>query len=73
MARSKQYNEQEVQKKSTSLSGVMGMKTLGSYVEKEMGINQFSIYASFAASKIVLESFYAKRWKVNMFEKFKTV
>jgi hypothetical protein len=29
----------------------MGMKTLGSYVEKEMGINQFSIYASFVSKQ----------------------
>jgi hypothetical protein len=34
----------------------MGMKTLGLYVEKEMGINQFSIYASFVKARIVLES-----------------
>jgi TetR/AcrR family transcriptional repressor of nem operon len=56
MARSKQYNEQEVQK-AMSLFCVMGMKTLGSYVEKEMGINQFSIYASFAASKDCFRKF----------------
>jgi hypothetical protein len=35
----------------------MGMKTLGSYVEKEMGINQFSIYASFVSKQgLFLES-----------------
>jgi TetR/AcrR family transcriptional repressor of nem operon len=55
MARSK-HNEQEVLEKAMSLFYVMGMKTPRSYVEKEMGINQFSIYASFVKARIVLES-----------------
>jgi hypothetical protein len=43
MARNKQYNEQEVIEKAMSLFW-RNIKYLGTYVEKEMGINQFSIY-----------------------------
>jgi hypothetical protein len=46
MARNKQYNEQEVIEKGCLWRNGY-IKILGTYVEKEMGINQFSIYASF--------------------------
>jgi hypothetical protein len=46
MARSKQY-KQEVEKKQCLCSGEMGENTSVRMLEKEMGINQFSIYASF--------------------------
>jgi hypothetical protein len=51
----------------------MGWKYLGTYVEKEMGINQFSIYASFGNKQgLFLESLKCYKSKVNgMFEKFK--
>jgi hypothetical protein len=42
MARSKQYNEQEVLEKSNVFVPCNGMKTRFVCVEKEMGINQFS-------------------------------
>jgi TetR/AcrR family transcriptional repressor of nem operon len=58
MARSKQYNEQEVIEKAMSLFWRNGYKnTSVRMLEKEMGINQFSIYASFGSKHgIFLES-----------------
>jgi hypothetical protein len=46
MARNKQYNEQEVIGRCL-YSGAMGIKIPRYVCWKEMGINQFSIYASF--------------------------
>lgn len=64
MARSKQYNEQEVIEKAMSLFWHNGYeKTSVRMLEKEMGINQFSIYASFGSKHgVFLESlkFYNK-------------
>ncbi|WP_276167524.1 TetR/AcrR family transcriptional regulator [Zobellia alginiliquefaciens] len=48
MARKKQYNEQEVIEKATALFWRNGYEaTTVRMLEKEMGINQFSIYSSF--------------------------
>ncbi|MEZ7506374.1 TetR/AcrR family transcriptional regulator [Flavobacterium sp. Arc2] len=74
MARSKQYNEQEVLEKAMSLFWRNGYEnTSVRMLEKEMGINQFSIYASFGSKQgLFLESLKCYKSKVNcMFEKFK--
>lgn len=48
MARKKKYNEAEVLEKAMSLFWSNGYETTSTrMLEKEMGINQFSIYASF--------------------------
>ena len=48
MARKKQYNETEVVEKAMNLFWRNGYKTTSmQMLEKEMGINKFSIYASF--------------------------
>ncbi len=48
MARKKQYNEEEVIEKATDLFWRNGYEaTTVRMLEKEMGINQFSIYSSF--------------------------
>jgi TetR/AcrR family transcriptional repressor of nem operon len=68
MARSKQYNEQEVIEKAMSLFWRNGYEnTSVRMLEKEMGINQFSIYASFGNKQgVFLESIrtYRKRIKI---------
>ncbi|CAM2872940.1 TetR/AcrR family transcriptional regulator [Flavobacterium frigoris] len=74
MARSKQYNEQEVIEKAMSLFWRNGYEnTSVRMLEKEMGINQFSIYAAFGNKQgLFLESLKCYKRKVNsMFEKFK--
>ncbi|WP_109676007.1 TetR/AcrR family transcriptional regulator [Dyadobacter jejuensis] len=67
MARSKQYNEQEVIEKATALFWEKGYEgTSVRMLEKEMGINQFSIYASFGNKRgLFLECIqcYKKRLK----------
>ena len=74
MARSKQYNEQEVLEKAMSLFWRNGYEnTSVRMLEKEMGINQFSIYASFGSKQgLFLESLKCYKSKVScMFDKFK--
>ena len=72
MARAKQYNEQEVIEKAMSLFWRNGYEnTSVRMLEKEMGINQFSIYASFGSKQgVFLESLKCYRSKVfSIFEK----
>ena len=74
MARSKQYNEQEVIEKAMSLFWRNGYEnTSVRMLEKEMGINQFSIYACFGNKQgLFLESLKCYKSKVNsIFEKLK--
>jgi AcrR family transcriptional regulator len=74
MARSKQYNEQEVVEKAMFLFWLKGYEnTSVRMLEKEMGINQFSIYASFGSKQgVFLESLKCYKSKVNsMFDKLK--
>jgi hypothetical protein len=52
MARAKQYNEQEVIENDVFVNGYESTR---SYVGKEMGINQFSIYASFGSNRVFLK------------------
>ena len=58
MARKKQYKEDEVIKKATAIFCKNGYEaTSVRMLEKEMGINQFSIYASFKNKQgVFLES-----------------
>lgn len=50
MPRKKQYNEQEVIEKAMQLFWRNGYETTSvQMLEKEMGINKFSIYASFGS------------------------
>ena len=54
MARKKQYNEQEVLQKAMMLFWKNGYETTSvRMLEKEMGINQFSIYASFKSKELL--------------------
>lgn len=72
MARAKQYNEQEVIEKAMSLFWRNGYEnTSVRMLEKEMGINQFSIYASFGSKQgIFLESLKCYKSKIySVFEK----
>ena len=74
MARTKKYNEQEVIEKAMVLFWKNGYEnTSVRMLEKEMGINQFSIYASFGNKHgVFLESLKCYKAKTNnMFEKFK--
>jgi TetR/AcrR family transcriptional repressor of nem operon len=74
MARSKKYNEQEVIQKAMVLFWKNGYEnTSVRMLEKEMGINQFSIYASFGNKHgVFLESLKSYKAKTNsMFEKLK--
>lgn len=74
MARSKQYNEQEVIEKAMVAFWRNGYEnTSVRMLEKEMGINQFSIYASFGSKQgVFLESLKCYKLKINrMFEKLK--
>lgn len=67
MARSKQYNEQEVIEKAMALFWRNGFEaTSVRMLEKEMGINQFSIYASFGNKHgVFLESLKCYRQKIK--------
>jgi TetR/AcrR family transcriptional repressor of nem operon len=74
MARTKKYNEQEVIEKAMVLFWKNGYEnTSVRMLEKEMGINQFSIYASFGNKHgVFLESLKCYKTKINkIFEKFK--
>ena len=74
MARKKQYNEEEVIDKAMHLFWRNGYEnTSVRMLEKEMGINQFSIYASFGSKHgVFLESLKSYNNKSNaMFEKLK--
>jgi TetR/AcrR family transcriptional regulator, transcriptional repressor for nem operon len=54
MATKKQYNEQEVLEKAMMLFWKKGYKnTSVRMLEKEMGINQFSIYSSFKSKELL--------------------
>ncbi|ADV49865.1 TetR/AcrR family transcriptional regulator [Cellulophaga sp. E16_2] len=66
MARKKQYNEEEVIKKAMGLFWRNGYEaTSVRMLEKEMGINQFSIYASFKNKQgVFLES--VKHYKIEI-------
>jgi TetR/AcrR family transcriptional repressor of nem operon len=68
MARSKQYNEQEVIEKAMSLFWRNGYEnTSVRMLEKEMGINQFSIYASFGNKQgVFLESIKSYRKRIQL-------
>lgn len=72
MARAKQYNEQEVIEKAMSLFWRNGYESTSvRMLEKEMGINQFSIYASFGSKQgVFLESLKCYKSKIySVFEK----
>jgi TetR/AcrR family transcriptional repressor of nem operon len=71
MARAKQYNEQEVIEKAMSLFWRNGYESTSvRMLEKEMGINQFSIYASFGSKHgVFLESL--KCYKSKIYSVFK--
>ncbi|GLR17302.1 TetR/AcrR family transcriptional regulator [Portibacter lacus] len=58
MARSKAYKEEEVLEKAMDLFWRVGYETTSmNMLEKEMGINKFSIYSSFGSKKgVFLES-----------------
>ncbi len=74
MARKKQYIEEEVIDKAMHLFWRNGYEnTSMQMLEKEMGINKFSIYSSFGNKHgIFLESLKCYKTKVSkMFEKFK--
>jgi AcrR family transcriptional regulator len=74
MARSKQYNEQEVLEKAMAAFWRNGYEnTSVRMLEKEMGINQFSIYSSFGSKQeLFLQSLQCYKSKISgMFEKFK--
>ncbi len=74
MARKKNYNESEVVEKAMNLFWANGYEnTSMQMLEKEMGINKFSIYASFGNKHgLFLESIKCYKGKLNLiFEKFK--
>ncbi len=74
MARKKEYKEEEVIEKAMHLFWRNGYKnTSMQMLEKEMGINKFSIYASFGNKQgVFLESLKCYKGQVSsMFEKFK--
>ncbi|NRD24055.1 TetR/AcrR family transcriptional regulator [Winogradskyella litoriviva] len=74
MARKKQYNEDEVLEKAMHLFWKNGYEaTSMQMLEKEMGINKFSIYSSFGNKhSLFLESLKQYKSRVNStFEKFK--
>lgn len=74
MARKKEYNEQEVVEKAMHLFWRNGYETTSmQMLEKEMGINKFSIYSSFGNKHgLFLESLKSYKKKVNLIlEKFK--
>lgn len=67
MARKKQYIEQEVLEKAMSLFWRNGYESTSvRMLEKEMGINQFSIYSSFGSKQgVFLESINTYKKKIN--------
>ncbi|MGS0524540.1 TetR/AcrR family transcriptional regulator [Zobellia nedashkovskayae] len=67
MARKKQYNEEEVIEKATALFWRNGYEaTTVRMLEKEMGINQFSIYSSFGNKEgVFLESINAYKKRIR--------
>ncbi|MBU2998182.1 TetR/AcrR family transcriptional regulator [Cellulophaga baltica] len=67
MARKKQYNEEEVIKKAMGLFWRNGYEaTSVRMLEKEMGINQFSIYSSFKNKQgVFLESIKFYKTEIN--------
>ncbi|WP_299100816.1 TetR/AcrR family transcriptional regulator [uncultured Winogradskyella sp.] len=74
MARTKQYNEAEVVEKAMHLFWKNGYETTSmQMLEKEMGINKFSIYSSFGNKHgLFLESLKHYKSRVNsVLEKFK--
>ncbi|WP_405377734.1 TetR/AcrR family transcriptional regulator [Nonlabens sp. Asnod3-A02] len=74
MARKKEYNESEVVEKAMNLFWRNGYETTSmQMLEKEMGINKFSIYSSFGSKHgLFLESLNCYKTKVNeILEKFK--
>lgn len=74
MARTKQYNEAEVLEKAMRLFWKNGYESTSmQMLEKEMGINKFSIYSSFGNKhSLFLESLKHYKSTVNsVFEKFK--
>lgn len=75
MARKKEYNEDLVVDKAMKLFWRNGYKnTSMQMLEKEMGINKFSIYSSFGNKRgLFLESLKSYNKKVNsIFEEFKS-
>ncbi|WP_405605037.1 TetR/AcrR family transcriptional regulator [Polaribacter sp. Asnod1-A03] len=73
MARKKQYNETEVVEKAMNLFWKNGYETTSmQMLEKEMGINKFSIYASFGNKHgLFLESIKYYKAQINtIFKKF---
>jgi AcrR family transcriptional regulator len=73
MARKKQYNETEVVEKAMNLFWQNGYETTSmQMLEKEMGINKFSIYASFGNKHgLFLESIKYYKAQINsIFKKF---
>ena len=74
MPRTKNYNEQDVIEKAMNLFWRNGYETTSmQMLEKEMGINKFSIYSSFGNKHgLFLESLKSYKRKVNsIFEEFK--
>ncbi|WP_445955492.1 TetR/AcrR family transcriptional regulator [Yeosuana sp.] len=74
MARKKEYNEEQVIEKAMNLFWRNGYEnTSMQLLEKEMGINKFSIYSSFGSKHgVFLESLKSYKAKINfIFEKFK--
>ena len=67
MARKKEYIEEEVIEKAMDLFWRNGYKTTSiRMLEKEMGINQFSIYSSFGSKKgVFLESIKCYKGKIR--------
>lgn len=67
MPRKKQYNEQDVIEKAMQLFWRNGYETTSMHMlEKEMGINKFSIYASFGSKDgVFLESIKCYKQKLN--------
>lgn len=68
MSRIKQYNEEEVLEKAMNLFWKNGYETTSmQQLETEMGINKFSIYASFGSKKgILIESLKCYKKKLNV-------
>lgn len=74
MARKKEYIEEEVIDKAMHLFWQNGyVNTSMQMLEKEMGINKFSIYSSFGSKHgVFIQSLNAYKTKIaSMFEKFK--
>lgn len=75
MARKKEYKEDIVVEKAMNLFWRHGYSTTSmQMLQKEMGINKFSIYSSFGSKQgLFLESLKLYKNKINViFEKFKT-